>query len=92
MGPDPKDHGINVLSLNTPIELHLQQNVEIPHKIIGWFSTALFTLQKIYPEIEVTFKFIDTYVCTEIRQREIKSVYDHAKALGYIVEDQEFLF
>jgi hypothetical protein len=55
---------IKIVRNNYPIELYGLYHMELPKKIVSFFSTALFSMQKIYPNIEVVAYRIDTSMFT----------------------------
>lgn len=79
-------YGIKIISLQTPIEMHYMNESIIPHLFIGWFSTALFTLKKAYPQCNVIFHNIQKPNKEIESSSDIKIIYDFAERNGYTVE------
>lgn len=61
-------YNIDVVKHDFPIELYGLYMGELPKRVVSFFSTALFSLQKIYPEIEVKLYRIDTTMFTSHRE------------------------
>jgi len=57
-------YNIDVVKNDFPIELYGLYADKLPKSVVSFFSTALYSLQKIYPEIEVKLYRIDTTMFT----------------------------
>jgi len=53
---------LNVLNVNMPIELYFLKNKIYPTHIISYYSTALTTLNILYPESKVSYVHIPNYM------------------------------
>ena len=76
--------GIQILGLNIPLEIYYKSHPVLPAKIIGWFSTALFTLHKAYPQIEIEFHEINLQRGIPV-EAEIRLIYNYARKHGHRV-------
>jgi hypothetical protein len=59
-----KKYDIDVVKNDFPIELYGLYTEALPRRVVSFFSTALYSLQKIYPEIEVSLYRVDTTMFT----------------------------
>jgi len=78
---------ISVIKNDFPIELYGFYTKELPKQVVSFFSTALFSLQKIYPEIEVTLYRIDTTMFTshvEAYNDAYKAYEPHMKVIDLV--------
>jgi len=60
-----KKYDIDVIKNDFPIELYGLYAEKLPKRVVSFFSTALYSLKKIYPEIEVKLYRIDTTMFTD---------------------------
>jgi len=78
---------ISVIKNDFPIELYGFYTKELPKQVVSFFSTALFSLQKIYPEIEVKLYRIDTTMFTshvETYNDAYKAYESHMKVIDLV--------
>lgn len=87
-------NGFCVCIVPKPLEYYLMDSVELPAIIVSWYSTALFVINKLFPEIKVisvrpTFS---SGTASDERLHEIGKVYDYLKFLGIETIDAESEF
>lgn len=73
---------ISIKYLDMPVELFFLKNHIVPGEVISFMTTALFTLQKIFPTLTPKYIEIDTSPYTQYHQENIKLIYDNYKKNG----------
>lgn len=68
--------GFEVVFPEWPIELMLLSEWGAPRRVFGYFSTALFTIRRIYPSASVQFIRVSLSKASVERKDEISRVYD----------------
>ncbi|MCS3555840.1 MULTISPECIES: hypothetical protein [unclassified Sphingobacterium] len=53
-------YSIEILRIDSIVELFFVKNKIVPKEILSFYSTALFSLNKIFPETNITFQWIDS--------------------------------
>jgi len=60
--------------IEQPVELFFLYNHVIPNKVIGFVTTALFTLKKLFPKAKVLAYNFDTSMLSKFHQNNIKVI------------------
>lgn len=71
-----------ILHINSPIELFFMNHGINPIYIYSFMSSALFTIQKMFPDSKPKYIEIDTSPYTEFHQKNIQLIYDNYKKDG----------
>ena len=77
-----KHKNLTILYLDMPVELFFLKNSIMPTKVISFMTTALFTIQKIFPQSSTQYIEIDTSLYTQYHQENIQLIYDNYKKNG----------
>lgn len=77
-----KQNNVSILHPNMPIELYFMKKGVFPSIVIAFASSALFTIQKIFPESKLAYIEIDTSPYTAFHQENIQLIYDNYKKEG----------
>jgi len=70
-----KEHKLDVVQYDFPIELYALYKKELPKQVVSLFSTALFSLSKIYPDLKVTAYKMNTNKLLD-HSKNYKELYD----------------
>ena len=74
-----KHKNLTILYLDMPVELFFLKNGIVPTKVISFMTTALFSIQKIFPQSSPQYIEIDTSLYTQYHQENIQLIYDNYK-------------
>ena len=74
-----KKKNVSILYLDVPIELYFLKNNIQPREIVSFMTTALFTIQKMFPQSRPKYIEIDTTQYSEYHQENIQLIYDNYK-------------
>lgn len=70
-------YNVEIIRPNTIIEIFFVQNQIIPSRIISFYSTALFSLNKIYPYSKIEFCPLDLNIISPQFRTVVESVQDY---------------
>lgn len=76
-----------VVTYERSIEATYLQADEVPELIISWYSTALFTLNHLFPEVDILSLLVPLSDATPEQEKDWRSVYDALKETGVEIKD-----
>ena len=74
--------GVKILYTDLPIEVFLLSSNWFPERVLGFYSTALFSLKLIFPDLPIFCYRIPDKLVVQKHKNNVTQIYDELRALG----------